>query len=150
MVWNRGSFYHVCIPVVMGGLIYTLFRVDTLLVFKMYEFLQVDGFIDYVRSYTMLWEIPDFVKYSLPDGLWVYAFTYFIVSLWKFDGSRGGEKYIFMTTPLLLGAGVELVQLYFKSIGTFDFRDLVISLLAYIAGYISVSQSKSKGEAKYG
>ena len=134
----------------MGGLIYTLFRVDTLLVFKMYEFLQVDGFIDYVRSYTMLWEIPDFVKYSLPDGLWVYAFTYFVVSLWKFDGSKGKERYIFMMIPLLCGVGGELLQLYFKSIGTFDFHDLSISLLAYIAGYISVSQSKSKGEAKYG
>ena len=150
MLWNRCSFYHVWIPVLIGGLIYTLFRVDTLLVFKMYEFLQVDGFIDYVRSYTMLWEIPDFVKYSLPDGLWVYAFTYFVVSLWKFDESKGKEKYIFMIIPLLCGVGGELLQLYFKSIGTFDFHDLIISLLAYIAGYISVSQSKNKGETKYG
>ena len=151
-MWNRRSFYHICIPIIIGGLIYTLFRVDTLLVFKVYEFLQVDGLINDLRNHTMQWEISNFVKYSLPDGLWVYAFTYFIVSLWKFDESRAKEKYIFMMIPLLCGVGGELIQLYFKNIGTFDFYDLFISLAAYIIGYISVSQSKDRcvGEERYG
>lgn len=151
-MWNRNAFYHIFMPILIGGLIYTLFRTDTLLVFRFYEFLQVDGLIRDIRSHTMQWEITNFVKYSLPDGLWVYAFTYFLASLWKFDDSGGKGKYLFMTIPLLSGVGVEISQLYFVSIGTFDFHDLFISLTAYMVGYKSVSKSRERciGEINYG
>ncbi|MGE7665811.1 hypothetical protein ACQKMN_08815 [Ureibacillus composti] len=149
---NHHSLYHIYIPIIIGGLIYTLFRVDTLLIFKVYEVLQVDVFIKRLRENTMFWGIPNFVKYSLPDGLWVYAFTYYIASIWKFDESENKAKYIFMSIPLICGLGGELIQLFYQKVGTFDLQDLVISLIAYIAGYIAVKKSKvlCEGEVKYG
>lgn len=151
-MWNRHLLCHVFIPIIIGGLIYTLLRVNTLLVFRVYEVLQLDGFIKDLRQVTMQWEIPDFVKFSLPDGLWVYAFTYFIVSLWKHDESNGKEKYIFMLLPLLFGIGGELIQIFNNRIGTFDLQDVFISLIAYLVGYIAVHNPKimKQGEVKYG
>ena len=123
---------------------------DTLLLFKVYEFLHIDSLLDSVRATTLLMDVPSFVKYSLPDGLWVYAFTYFLVSLWKFDEDIGREKYLIMGLPLLLGGGAEVLQLFFVQLGTFDFQDLFISVLAFIAGYIAAKPSKlgSEGEVR--
>lgn len=146
------SWTHIYLPIIIGGMIYTLFRVDTLLVFKVYEFLHIDRFIANFRESTLALEIPDFVKYSLPDGLWVYAFTYFLVSIWKFEENTGKEKYLIMLIPLCLGVGGEVMQIFFSQIGTFDYQDLFISLIAYIVGYIAVQKSKcrNEGEIQYG
>lgn len=109
-----------------------------MLVFKVYEFLHIDGLIDNFRENTLALYIPSFVKYSLPDGLWVYAFTYFLVSIWKFEENAGKEKYLIMSVPICLSVGGEVMQIYFSQIGTFDTQDLFISLIAFIAGYIAV------------
>ncbi|HWK24580.1 MAG TPA: hypothetical protein VNS08_16245 [Ureibacillus sp.] len=151
-MWKLQSWAHIYLPIIIGGTIYTLFRVDNLLVFQMYEILQIDGLIDSFREHSLVLEIPSFVKYSLPDGLWVYAFTYFLVSLWKYEENAGKEKYLIMIVPLWLGVGGEIMQIFFSQIGTFDFQDLLISLIAYIAGYIAVRRSnfKNEGDIHYG
>ncbi|HWL13813.1 MAG TPA: hypothetical protein VNQ57_12540, partial [Ureibacillus sp.] len=78
--------------------------------------------------------------------------TYFLVSLWKFDEDVGTEKYLIMGLPLFLGGGAEILQLLFVQMGTFDFQDLFISVIAFIAGYIAAKPSKfsSEGEIEYG
>jgi len=146
---NRKSWANIYVPVLIGIMIYTFFRVDTLLVFKLYEWLQIDGVLDYLREITLGWNIPSFVKYSLPDGLWVYAFTYYLASLWSFDESVGKMKYFIMAIPFFLGVGGEVIQIYFNEIGTFDLYDLAISLFAFFAGYIAVRSSKASKEGDY-
>ncbi|PYF05612.1 hypothetical protein [Ureibacillus chungkukjangi] len=151
-MWNRQSWMHIYLPIILGGLIYTLFRVDTLLIFKVYKLFQIDSIIHQIRAISVNLDIPSFVKYSLPDGLWVYAFTYFLVSMWRFDEDSGKVKYLIMGIPLLLGGGAEILQLFIHQMGTFDVQDLLISLLAFAAAYIAAKPLKARieGEIEYG
>lgn len=63
-MWNRQSWTHIYVPILFGGLIYTLFRVDTLLVFKLYENFHINQFLNNLREVTLLWHIPSFVVIS--------------------------------------------------------------------------------------
>lgn len=144
-MFNWKIIFHIGIPIFLGACIYTFFRVDSLLIFYIYELFQIDGLINVIRYDTMTWKIPDFIKYSLPDGLWVYAFTNYMVSIWK-NENPSWMKFIFLSSPFLFGIGGELIQIIAPSIGTFDMGDLIISVAAFSIAYMIVKPVKINQE----
>lgn len=142
---KREGLIHILSPVALGASIYLLFRVDTLLVFKWMEFLLLDNFIRTARNAVSGWleYIPDFILFTVPDGLWVYAFTYALVKIWQ--GDRHWIKHFFMAAPVIFGAGGELGQLAGFVPGTFDIHDLWFSLLAAIIAVIYAKKMRKGG-----
>jgi hypothetical protein len=74
--------------------------------------------------------LPNWVIYSLPGGIWVYVTT---IIAKKYDGSE--NKFIKGITliPSIYAVGLEFLQLFHFTDGTFDWVDLLIIFMASIA-----------------
>lgn len=115
----------------MGGVIYIAFRSQSLILFTWFDKISISGFTNLIRDflYPLNSILPDWVIYSLPDGLWVYSFTSFLIIIW--NNKYESVKYwmIMPFTTLLL---IELLQLAKMLTGTCDIADIYVSLLALI------------------
>jgi hypothetical protein len=131
------------LPVFLGGLIYLTYRADTLLMFSWAKFVGLTDFVNFLRTDNFLQKltIPNWVKYSLPDALWLFSFTYIILLLWDFKITRQSVLWIFLAPTV--GLFSELGQLVEIIPGTFDKIDLLLLLLAAIFPLTFVSNSKS-------
>lgn len=131
------------LPVFLGGLIYLTYRADTLLMFSWAKYIGLTDFVNFLRTDNFLQNltIPNWVKYSLPDALWLFSFTYIILLLWDFKINRQSVLWIFLTPTV--GLFSELGQLVEIIPGTFDKIDLLLLLLAAIFPLTFVSNSKS-------
>jgi hypothetical protein len=129
--------FHVFFPISIGGLIYMFFRSKSLLMFTWFDNLGLNTMISYYRSSLIKYSniIPDWVLFSLPDGLWVYSFSSSLLLLWGND-FKISSFWLFL--PFLFGSGVEIMQKFDLVSGTFDIIDLIICLLASILSIIIV------------
>ncbi|MFT5686355.1 MAG: hypothetical protein ACI8RZ_007311 [Myxococcota bacterium] len=119
----------VVLPIVVGGLIYILFRTDTLLMFQWAETLSLSDSITRGRAAAAPltpW-VPGFVLFSIPDGVWVFSATAFFARLWH-DGPLWIRAAWIGAAPAM-AIGGELGQIVGLVPGTFD----VLDILAYIA-----------------
>lgn len=120
---------HCFIPLFIGGLIYILFRSNTLNMFNWFETLGMDQIIKDLRGLFLLLKpnIPEWVYYSLPNALWVYSFTSGILLIW------GKSLTFWLITPVLFGVLVEFAQYFQIFPGTADIMDFVTGLFAFIS-----------------
>lgn len=129
----------VLLPMVIGGLIYLLFRTDSLLMFDWAEQLSLTTLIVRARAAAapLLPHVPAAVLFSAPDGAWVFSATSFFARLWH-DGPlwmRAG--WIGIAPAMAIGG--ELGQIVGLVPGTFD----VIDMIAYVtatAGALWIAQ----------
>ena len=67
---------------VCGCAIYLLFRSKTLSIYNWCSALGLSTPIDALRIWVRNWNIPDFVRYCLPDGLYCAAYILLIDAIW--------------------------------------------------------------------
>ena len=116
--------------ILIGGFIYVVYGADTLLVNQVLRTLHFGGIIDSLREFVPESLAP--IRNQVPDGLWVFAGTCFLLNMWQGKSSVG---HVWAITPLLLGVTGELGQLVHRVPGTFDYWDIVSMLIGYILGY---------------
>ena len=104
---------HCIIPIMIGGLLYVFFRSTSIRMFKWFDFLGLENVIQLMRStlFNVKSNIPNWIYFSLPDGLWVYSFTR-----------------IWLLIPFISGILSEILQYFGLFPGTFDYLDLCFSL----------------------
>jgi hypothetical protein len=130
------------LPIVIGGLIYVCWRDPNLLMFQWFRGLGLEPLLLRLRlvAAPAQTSMPNWVILSLPDGLWVYAFTAFMIEIW-----RGADstfiKTFWISLAVLLGAGSELGQLAGVVPGVFDLTDF---LLCVCAGAMALSLAPRK------
>lgn len=124
---------HIILPLLIGLIIYALFRNGDL---KIYEWLETVGYkassdFNLLGSHLAAY-IPNWSKFSLSDGIWMYVFTSSIFLIWSHKVNT-----FWLITPLVIGMGLELSQLYEFIPGTFDYVDLLFLVSAYVLALIS-------------
>lgn len=131
---------HVLLPVLIGAGIYTLWRSNGLLVFEWYRWAGVYEAVEAVRrqSSSLQRTIPSFVRYSLPDALWVYAFTALMCLVWA-ERLQSKERTFWVLLPLCVAIGSEFGQLIKVVPGTFDWADVLGYIAAFAGAYIITS-----------
>lgn len=82
-----------------------------------------------------LFKLPGWVRFSLPDALWQYAFAALVLWVWR-DRPWTVRKSLWCCIPVALGVGVEFGQLFRMLPGTFDWRDLLLSGLATVVALL--------------
>jgi hypothetical protein len=122
---------HVFSPLLLGLIIYFLFRKTSGLLFSEYMGLNWTNKIAF--------SAPNFIKYNLPDGLWSYASTNAIIQIWKHELSKNSIFWICLIP--FMGITTEILQAQQLFMGTYDSMDLVAYLIAFIA---SLKQCKIK------
>jgi len=126
--------FYVILPLTFGAAIYTFWRKPTLLVFSWYRGIGLYPAIKQLRHLaTPVYHlIPKWIIFSLPDGLWVYAWTAFMASVWYNSDSRSISR-LWVFSGVALGVGSELSQLLGWIPGTFDIGDLLFYVLSFFA-----------------
>jgi hypothetical protein len=142
---------HVILPTFVGGMIYIIFRAKTLWMFSWFEVLKLDTLINYLRNFRKV-EIWDWVKFSLPDALWVYSFTMIMIIIWDFKLNKKSAFWILLAPALgIFGELSQLINLIpnlnsslLKKLGTFDLIDFILVCLAVFLALIQLKKPKIK------
>lgn len=131
-------------PVFLGGLIYIVYRVKTLIMFDWFEnYSKINDLVIFLRKNLVFKNIsiPDWVLFSLPDALWLYSFTYIVLLLWDFKINK--QSLLWISFPPLIGLFSELGQLIHIIPGTFDITDLIFLMIAIVAPFYYATNLKS-------
>lgn len=135
---------HTIIPLVLCFCIYILFRTKVFLIIDQ-RFMTTLYFItrDIQSYFEFLKDIlPEWFLYSLPDGLWSYAFTsYFVIRL-HFDENSLGKICYLVFCPLL-SIIFELGQNYYIFPGTFDYTDLWLQVMGSILPFVIINHKSN-------
>ena len=113
-----GSLFLIC-----GCTIYLFIRSKTLNIYRWCSQMGFTDYIDSVRLQVQHWNIPSFVKYSLPDGLYCAAYILIIDAIWHNDNRL--IKYTIILLVPFVTISSEIMQYFGLVKGTFDIYDLI-------------------------
>jgi hypothetical protein len=138
------------IAVLSGGMIYVLLRPPGTV---FYHWISDSG-LDHLFSAAVLDDqftparpVPEWILFSLPNGLWAFAYSLLITGIWS--GSTSRIRYFWMATIPLLVLGFEILQFVRIIPGTFCMQDLAIGAAGLILGIIVANKiAKSKNHEK--
>lgn len=135
---KKQLFFHVAIPLIIGGLIYISFRSLSLRMFNWFKWIKIDFFTSSIRNfvYPLKNDIPSWFYFSLPDALWVYSFSSALLILWKDQFEKG---IYWLLIPLISGSIIEIAQGIKLVPGTFDILDLIFTTLALCLSLIIIN-----------
>ncbi len=130
------KFSLIFIPLLIGVLIYVLYRSRNLFYFNFIHYLKVNDYVETARTLATFYRklFPTWVIYSLPDGLWLFsAGAIFLLCR---------NRYVFhLFWYLILCIFILIFEFFQKiygghgtAIGTFDKNDL----LAYLYASVSI------------
>lgn len=119
----------------MGCVIYLLLRSETIALNRWGAAIGINTLIAPLRSAAQPLTIPDFVRYSLPDGLYCAAYILIMDAVWK-----GGKPSRVIASSLVPAIAVAHESLQGLGIvkGTFDTTDLLsysLPLFIYLIIY---------------
>jgi hypothetical protein len=126
--------HHFCLfvllPILIGGLIYILFRSDKLLMFYWFKTIGIGQPIRFLRNTDFIKNsnVPNWIKYSLPDGLWIFSYVSSMILIWNYKISKISVIWIFILPVIAVSS--EFGQLFKVVPGTFDINDLAIYLFS--------------------
>ena len=120
----------VLVPLLFAIGIYAFLRVDPppLLKILMVKF-QNNSIFHIAWNNLETTRTPDWFVFNLPDGLWAFSFTSFLMISTKRDSSR--TRQIYLLIGLLVMVGLELLQ-GSVLMGTFDPFDLLAIFLGFV------------------
>ena len=129
-----GVLFLIC-----GCAIYLLFRSKSLNIYQWCSAIGLSNSIDALRSSCQYWNVSDFVKFSLPDGLYCAAYILIIDAIWH--NNAGIVKCLTLSLVPLVTISSEILQYFGLVKGTFDVNDLICYLIPPIIYLIFVCNS---------
>lgn len=106
-----------------GSGIYLLFRSKSLNIYKWCSALGFSNNIDSMRFVANNWNVSEFVKFSLPDGLYCAAYMLTMDVIWNKE--NGWIKHVAIFLVPFITISSEVLQYFGFVKGTFDYCDLV-------------------------
>jgi hypothetical protein len=115
--------------------------------FDWFSFVGIDNIIHSARTFVFDFKnsIPNWIYYSLPDGLWVYSFTSAILIFWNNDSKKAT---LWLLVPFITGVLIEIFQGFKLFPGTFDNLDLTFSILGLSISKIIINHKFKQNEKK--
>lgn len=116
------------VSIILGGIIYVLWREQTLLMFKWFDSLGLTPAIILIRSLAVAYLsiLPNWLCYSLPNALWFFGGVLLFSSIWK---NFFAERILWISIFVVIGIGCEIGQLAGVLPGTYDNTDIVLMLM---------------------
>jgi hypothetical protein len=125
------------LALLLGGMIYILFRASEPVFFHWIRFAGFDSWFNFARSKCLFLRLvlPKWIVYSLPDGLWAFAYALLITGIWK--GSKSRLKYFWIASIPLLVIGFEILQYTEIIPGTFCMQDIALGMAGMTTGILT-------------
>ena len=132
-----GSF----LTLLVGGMIYILFRTSSLKMFSWYKTIGLGELTNDLRKMTFQFadKIPEWILFSLPDGLWIFSYVSLMLFIWR--NSVSIKNIFWISIIPILAIGSELGQLFGLVIGTFDIADLILYIFGMTLPFILFTKS---------
>ncbi|MFH1006374.1 MAG: hypothetical protein V1800_02570 [Candidatus Latescibacterota bacterium] len=130
--------------ITLGGIIYVLWRKQTLLMFSWFDSMGLNSTIALLRDSASACSsvIPEWLCFSLPNALWAFGGILLFSSIWKhFFAERLFWVLIFSITAI----GSEIGQLVGIVPGTYDTNDIALMLI-FIFLAILISNTRAMKE----
>lgn len=115
-------------------MIYICYRPLSLAMFWLTNISEETDWIMSLR-HTAPSNMPSWIIYALPDGLWSCSYTILVGTIWDFDLSKCVYMLLFIPA---LGFISELLQGVGIVPGVFDWSDLIAYLLGGLLGFMYV------------
>lgn len=125
----------------VGSFIYLAFCPTDLL---LYDWFGIDANATWIlslREMTTHWQVPQWVRWNLSDGLWLLSYLMIIDSIWNDDDSRYND--IFGLSMLILAVLAEGLQAKGYIPGTGDWYDVFTYIISYTI-YKSIKNYEKK------
>jgi hypothetical protein len=122
-------FWHVVAPLALGSTIYVLARPKGLIVFDWLDVVGLTPMVDSLRAATP--ELPEWVLYSLPTGLWSYAFSASVSLIWR---AQRIERRLWLAVVSATCLASEIGQAIKVVPGTFSMQDLTANAVGCFLG----------------
>jgi hypothetical protein len=134
---KRKYIFLSSLAIFAGGLIYILFRPVEPLFLNWFSAVGIESWIGTLRerSLSISSILPQWMVYSLPNGLWAFAYTSTVLFIWT--GGKSLIKYLwFLSIPVLV-FGFEVLQLTGNLQGTYSLIDLIWGAIGITIGLIT-------------
>lgn len=125
-----------------GCMIYLLFRSKSLNIYLWSRFWGFSGLVDYFRDAVQGWQVGNFVKFSLADGLYCASYIFFIDAIWHKD--KKAVKHLIVAFIPTVAIVDELFQYYGITNGTFDTMDMVCYFVPIAIYFLVIYINKFK------
>jgi hypothetical protein len=129
--------------IAIGGMIYMLWRKQTLLMFSWFNNMGMRDAVEAMRraasGYYPL--IPQWVCFSLPTALWLFGGILLFWSIWENDFY---ERYFWVAIFSFIAVGAELGQLIGFIPGTYDPKDVILMVLSIVLAIVLNKKQKPK------
>lgn len=122
--------------------VYLFYRSEQTVVNELFQFV-FSGEV-YFKLKTMVTEsiaLPQFLIFSLPEGLWVLAVT---IASKNFYFDKEKRLFHLAFLPLLIAIVLEVFQLFHITNGTFDWWDIASAICFWAVGYFLLPSPSSK------
>ena len=133
------------LSLLMGAAIYLGFRPNSLVIFDWADYLGLGGLIEELRAHSLPYgtSLPEWLVFSVPNGLWVLSFSVVMVSIWGVDNLLIAAYW----TASLWGAGImsEFLQAARLIPGVFDVSDLVSYTVGGVAVFLFMVLKRGSG-----
>jgi hypothetical protein len=138
--WGHYKWIQVLLGVLcllVGISIYLLFRSENITLYRWMAAIGITDAIAPLRHSVSLWDVPPFVRFSLPDGLYCLSYILLMDAVWQ--RSRRPIRLMAASLIPLITITHELLQAAGLARGTFDWSDLLCYALPLI-GYWLLSK----------
>jgi hypothetical protein len=131
------NLLYICLSafaLLAGGIIYIIFRSSEPLFFSWTNSTQVIHWINIIRSSSLSLSkvLPEWIVYSLPNGLWAFGYSLLITGIWR--GSKSLLRYFWFASIPLLVLGFEFLQFARLIPGTFCSQDIALGIAGIVLG----------------
>ena len=126
---NAAEITAASLVFILGGCIYIAFRSTSLRMFGWFDYLGLHDIVMGIRRSSSNIQIPELIKYSIPDGLWTLSYILLMDVIWS-PSIR--KQIIFCGIIPIIGTASEILQLFGLVNGTFDVVDLLCYMIPYV------------------
>lgn len=132
----------------LGGMIYILWRSDTLTMFSWFNYLGISEVIGKIRiaSESFSTVLPNWLVYSAPNALWFFSGIVVFDLIWNQETKM---KILWLSLFCLLAVGSEIAQAVGIVEGTFDYQDIILMIIAGLLAFFVIDVFKHEQEKQH-
>lgn len=110
--------------------------------FSWFRTIGIETSVNIIRNKFSIFNdnLPEWMFYSFPDGLWVYSLTSALLIIWR------GKRNLWLLIPIVSGPGIEILQFLQLFPGTFDPLDLLLMCLGIILSLLLLKEKRDEKE----
>ena len=133
---NRVYIFLSALALSLGGFIYIFLRSSEHVFFSWIHTVGLDNWLNLARhhSLTQTLYLPDWIVFSMPNGLWAFAYSLIITGIWS--GSKSWLRYFWISSIPILVIGYEVLQWAEIISGIFCMQDITLGITGLILGII--------------